>query len=380
MTTIYKLLFDTKYFIIGCFILLVTTFNYYLIAQEDIEIEKKDFEFVVHEIENNYSGFAFKINDSNIEQYKSLKSKLINEIEKENRSGIDAGAELVAYFNDFHFSLGSPTIHSSKYMVKKHKDYGKYIKDYNPKFVCKKVTPKTFLIRIPNYWYTEENRNFVIKAVEEFKVSGCEYLIIDERKNPGGHDGIFHPLVYLLSQHKGYFHSYKWLNTKENRNFIDTSWRKDYPSLTEKLVTQMDASKDKYLVLDNDSLYSIDSVNMSILPKQTAIIIDNNVASSGEFLIIYLRACSERFMVYGKENSLGCLDFANTKSMLLPSKRGGINVPISCPIGNNFIDDTGISPDVYIPIDYPTTLTDNIDSWTIWVANDLENSNKEINE
>ena len=347
-----------------------------LIAQQDIEIERKDFEFVVHEIENNYSGFAFKVNNSNIEQYNNLKTKLRDEIAKENRSGIDAAAELVAYFNDFHFSLGSSSVHSSKYMTKKHKDYSQLISDYNPQFVYKKVTPKTFLIRIPNYWHTDENRDFVIKAVEEFKASKCEYLIIDERKNPGGHDGIFHPLVYLLSQHKGSFYSYKWLNTKENRDFIDTSWRKDYPSLTERLVDQMKETEDKYLVLDNDSLYFIDSVNMSPLPKQTAIIIDNNVASSAEFLVVYLRACSERFKVYGKENSLGCLDFANSKTMLLPSKRGGINVPISCPIFDNFIDNTGITPDVYIPIDYPTTLTDNIDTWTIWVANDLENNSK----
>lgn len=354
------------------FILLVFTCNSVVYGQNDIKKELKDFDFVVYETENNYSGFDFKVNKDNIKIYKSLKRKLRNQIKNGERSGVDAAAELVGWFNDFHFSLGGNNIHSSKYMTKRHIDYSLKIKNYNPQFVSAKVTDKTFLIRIPNYNHHDSVKNFVIQAVEQFKESGCENLIIDERKNPGGSSDMFMPLVYLLSQYKGSFYSYKWLNTRDNRNFIDTSWREDYPELTERLVNQMSSSRDKYIVLDNDSLYTIDSVNINPLPIKTAVLIDNCTASSGEFLIIFLRACSQRFKVYGRDNTAGCLDFANAKQMLLPSKCGGINVPVSCPIFDNFIDSKGIAPDVIIPLDYPENLIDNIDSWVIWTAQDLE--------
>ena len=36
------------------------------------------------------------------------------------------------------------------------------------------------------------------------------------------------------------------------------------------------------------------------------------------------------------------------------------------------IDATGIAPDVRIPLPLPARLTDNIDEWVIWVAEQLE--------
>lgn len=36
------------------------------------------------------------------------------------------------------------------------------------------------------------------------------------------------------------------------------------------------------------------------------------------------------------------------------------------------VDPTGIAPDVRIPLPYPKRLTDNIDEWVLWVAEDLK--------
>ncbi|MBR1627160.1 MAG: hypothetical protein IJ681_08465 [Bacteroidales bacterium] len=363
-----------KYGRIIVFLYIVAGYSLCSYAQNDIKTELKDFDFVVYETEHNYSGFDFKINKNNIKEYKALKKKLRKQVKNSERSGVEVSAELVGFFNDYHFSLGNNEIHSSVYMTKPHANYKDKMKEYNPQFVFGKVTDKTFFVRMPHYDYQDSVLSFANKAVEEFKKSGCDNIIIDERGNPGGSDRMFHPFVYLIADHKGSFYSYKWLNTKDNRNFIDTSWRDNYGELAERLVSQMDATDDKYIVLDNDSLYVIDSINTDAKPFKAAVIIDGCVASSGEFLIVFLRACSNRFKVYGQEPTLGCLDFANAKRMRLPSRRAGINIPVSCPIFDNFIDDTGITPDVRIPLPLPDTLTDNIDSWLKWVARDMENN------
>ena len=93
---------------------------------------------------------------------------------------------------------------------------------------------------------------------------------------------------------------------------------------------------------------------------------------------IYVRkwASSRRTTVYGQDNTLGCLDFSNceilyfpqdpTRWMMLPTTR-------SCrvPEGRG-IDSAGIAPDVRIPLPLPEVLTDNVDAWTLWVAEDMK--------
>ena len=40
------------------------------------------------------------------------------------------------------------------------------------------------------------------------------------------------------------------------------------------------------------------------------------------------------------------------------------------------IDKTGIAPDVRMDIPYPTKLTDNVDEWVLWVAEDLKKKDR----
>jgi hypothetical protein len=39
---------------------------------------------------------------------------------------------------------------------------------------------------------------------------------------------------------------------------------------------------------------------------------------------------------------------------------------------HDFSSTPGIAPDIIIPLPYATTLTDNIDEWVLWVAEDLK--------
>lgn len=40
------------------------------------------------------------------------------------------------------------------------------------------------------------------------------------------------------------------------------------------------------------------------------------------------------------------------------------------------IDSAGIAPDVRIPLPLPEVLTDNVDTWTLWVAEDMKTKNE----
>ena len=72
----------------------------------------------------------------------------------------------------------------------------------------------------------------------------------------------------------------------------------------------------------------------------------------------------------GKENSLGCLDFANAGTVTLPKSGYKFRVPLTCSLGlpETGIDANGIAPDVTIECAYPKTLTNNIDDFVLWVA------------
>ena len=115
---------------------------------------------------------------------------------------------------------------------------------------------------------------------------------------------------------------------------------------------------------------------VSPLPKKAAIIIDGNVASMAECLLMDLRTCSGRTRIYGRDNTLGCIDNGNLRYDQLPFSKVIFTIPITRTYyftdRNINIDDTGIAPDVRINLPLPKKLTDNIDEWVRWVAEDMK--------
>ena len=55
--------------------------------------------------------------------------------------------------------------------------------------------------------------------------------------------------------------------------------------------------------------YRLNQVSDAV--RKAALIIDNGVASSGEQMVRSIKATSDRTTVYGRDNTLGCLDFSN---------------------------------------------------------------------
>ena len=130
---------------------------------------------------------------------------------------------------------------------------------------------------------------------------------------------------------------------------------------------------------DGPKTYRIRYDSVSPRPRRAGLLIDGKVGSSGEQLVLEVRASSRRTTVYGQDNTLGCLDFSNceilyfpqdsTRWMMLPTTR-------SCRISEGRgIDSAGIAPDVRIPLPLPEILTDNVDTWVRWVADDLKTEN-----
>ena len=111
-------------------------------------------------------------------------------------------------------------------------------------------------------------------------------------------------------------------------------------------------------------------------PQKTAIIIDRSVGSSGEQLLIDVRAVAPDVKLYGRENTLGCIDISNVTPVELPHVPNTIHIPTTVSMrvlkGEQLIDGKGIEPDVRINLPLPETLTDNVDEWVLWVAKDLE--------
>ena len=107
---------------------------------------------------------------------------------------------------------------------------------------------------------------------------------------------------------------------------------------------------------------------------RAAVVIDNKVGSSAEGLLLALDAYSDRVTIYGRDNSSGCLDYANVCFVKLNHCGYIFQMPMSrkCGLPEGGIDATGIAPDVRIPLPLPAKLTDNVDEWVIWVAEQLE--------
>ena len=101
---------------------------------------------------------------------------------------------------------------------------------------------------------------------------------------------------------------------------------------------------------------------------------DNHVGSSGEGCVLKAKVCSNRTTVYGRDNTAGCIDYANIYYVTVPNCKLYLQVPMSREIGlpETAIDPTGIAPDVRIELPLPKTLTDNVDEWVTWVAEHLE--------
>lgn len=336
----------------------------------------EDYDFAVKYIEDNYSGFSYWVVDSTRADYEATKARLRSEVERGERPGWDAVAAYTGWFNDLHLDLclyypdedGQMTI-MHKYHEKRKNiiRYRKLMEEYNPQPVACKVTDKTFLIRFPDCGGNPDSK-WIKNSIKQFKKSHCENLIIDVRGNGGGADGLFKPYLRLLYDHEAYDTVPYYRITAQNLEIIKEYGWSDYSHLIKAISEHPDAE----FLSPGINLILYKKIDKSL--RKAAMIIDNEVGSSGESIVRLTKKCSYRTTIYGRDNTIGCLDFANVCFIQLPNCKISIKLPMSRALGlpESAIDPTGIAPDVRIDLPLPARLTDNIDEWTIWVAEQLE--------
>ena len=110
--------------------------------------------------------------------------------------------------------------------------------------------------------------------------------------------------------------------------------------------------------------------------KRAAILVDNATASAAESLAQYVKKYSNRAKVYGLGNTYGCELTGNCRTEPLPNSRFGVFYATTVDSGfyeKDFsTEGLGIPPDVIIPLPFLRKLTDNIDEWVLWVAEEMK--------
>lgn len=333
--------------------------------------EVSDFDFAVGVVERAYAGYPDKTANRAAE-YGALKERLRSGIAS-GRDTYDAVAEYLGWFDDSHLGTEGVRAYRPK-SIRRPSDYAARMERYDPQFTHCRVDGETYLIRFPSCDLNEEQTAWVRTAVRAYLASGCENLILDIRGNGGGSDSAYEPLLRLLYDHEGAEDAMEYrvsdLAVVHVREFAGDTER------GRGKIARMERTPAGEFLTDGPKTYRIHYDSVSPRPRRAGLLIDGKVGSSGEQLVLEVRASSRRTTVYGQDNTLGCLDFSNceilyfpqdpTRWMMLPTTR-------SCrvPEGRG-IDFAGIAPDVRIPLPLPEVLTDNVDTWTLWVAEDMK--------
>lgn len=333
-----------------------------------------DFDYAVGVVERAYAGYPDKTAGREAE-YAALKGRLQSEISGD-RDVYDAIAEYLGWFDDSHLQTPGAEAYRAK-SLRRDTDYAGRMKRYDPQFMHCRVDEDTYLIRFPSCDLTDAEIAGVRAAVAAYRASGCENLVVDIRGNMGGNDSAYEPLLKLLYDHEGTEDAMAYRVSD-----IAIAHVREFAGNTERgrrKVARMERTPAGEF-FEEGKTYRIRYDSVSPLPRRVALIVDGRVASSGEQLVLEVRASSRRTTVYGQDNTLGCLDYSNCEILYFPRDTARwMIVPVTrsnrIPAGRG-IDREGIAPDVRIPLPLPATLADNVDPWVEWVAGDLKKTEK----
>lgn len=348
------------------FITIFLFLSIHAFGQMSVENCLYNFDIGVEFVENVYSGFDHKVTDKTISSYEFTKDSLRTAIKEGASSFEDVFGRYLAWFRDYH--LHDYCGAQNKYMPGPI-DYSK-VMEYKPTDTFCKVDDTSFLIRYTSCVYTKNRARWIKKAIRAFKKSKCENLILDIRGNKGGQTGTSDAFIKLLYNHDGYYNGTVIRNTPTNIGILREKMRHD--KYWQKNLDVCERSEEKYPTLSKPFLVHYNKI--SALPIKAAIIVDNLTGSCAEELILILKRVSDRVVIFGKDPTIGCLDYANGVPFPLPKSNYQFKIPLTHTLGlpETGIDATGIVPDVMIDCEYPTSLTDNVDAWVLWVASWLK--------
>ena len=130
---------------------------------------------------------------------------------------------------------------------------------------------------------------WIKKSIKQFKKSHCENLVLDIRGNTGGDDKNWYPYLLLLSDHNALEPNSEYRNTPQNIAKVkEMKW-----PIAGVLEKESKMYPDAEFI--RGGLYA--RIHVRKVDKhvhRAAVIIDNHVGSSGEGLLLALKAYSGR--------------------------------------------------------------------------------------
>ena len=324
---------------------------------------KDDLDYTIATVEYNYPGYAL-LTESELAEYGIMKTAVRDSVDTGAYSDFDGVGHYLAWFQQRHLRT---CWDAHNHFWKESVNYAALF-PYNPQSVSCRVDDDTWLIRFPSCT-GDPDKEWIAQSVKDYETSGCKYLIIDIRGNGGGNDNYFEPYLALLYDTPGATDGMDLFYTK--RNFKVMS--RYAPRWMRQVAEEHDKSQERVMWTMAEE-FPIEYPTTSALPVAAALIIDSEVGSSGEQMVLDIKASSKRTTVYGRENTYGILDISNCTEEVLPFSKRTILIPVTVShrLPDRGIDKTGIAPDVRLDIPYPTQLTDNVDEWVLWVAEDLK--------
>ncbi len=335
---------------------------------DSIRYNIEDFNYLTQFTETNLTTYPYIIKYHS-KEYEKLKKDVRKRITKGEVMETAACDYVFWFFSQFdtHFFVGCHQFWN-KYDSKVHANYSSLM-DYDPQPVCQAVDSTTFLVRVPSCTGKNPSFQWVDSAATAYKNSNCSNLIIDIRGNTGGDDGIWTPFINMLVDHKP-AHPWNILfrNTKKNMKIIAERGMDD-------LAKRAKNTNSPFIPVNegNEEDEEIPPVGN---PVKMAVIVDSRTASSAETLVSFVRDYCSHGKIYGHDNTSGANKTGNVAEFKLP--HSGVTCYYPTCVNDDFEQQAktkqlGIAPDVRITIPLPSSLKGEIDSWTVWVAHDLNN-------
>jgi len=342
---------------------------------DSIRRNLEDYDYLVSFVEENYAPFSAIMEKGYEQEYRAMRKQIRQQVIN-GEAGIEKAAidYVFWFFSQFDKHISVHTEAFSKAAIALFPKDTEIIKKYAPKAVSCKVDSCTWLIRVPS---CEPNfEEWTKDAFQQFVESDCKNLIIDLRGNGGGADGVWKNYNAALYDHpnKPYI---CWLrNTPENLYSWENILEMDPTSKSKyvlKFMKRCKSSKknfEKWVAWDSDV-----GLQPTTRIHRAAVLVDWMTASAAESLVGFVKKYSDRAKVYGVGNTSGANQTGITGFRTLPNSK--IEFYYATTVDSDFYDNDfsgtpGIAPDIIIPLPYATTLTDNIDEWVLWVAEDLK--------
>ena len=344
-------------------------------GQQPDSIQKafETFDFAIDATERNNAIFPVLMRNGYADEYNAMKDSLFARMMRAEISADEAVSRYIYWFyKDFDRHTSCSASFFRKLQSETLVDYSKHIAKYAPEPVGCKVNADTYLLRLPSCRGVVPTWEWLNKKADEFKQSGCKYLILDLRGNGGGSDHYselftkFFGSTGLKREERSYIR-----NSFENRKVLKM-WCDEMDNVDHIKSVYAEALRAEEGSLITWSHLEAGTERYEPLVRKGAIIVDNMSASAGESPVGFVHSHNGcRAKVYGKERTMGCEQSGNCIPIRLPNSNIELNCPMTVPDTFEVAckdRNPGYKPDVIIPLPYPEQLTDNIDSWVLWVA------------